>query len=254
MSQASASEKPAPAAGPLIAATTGYGIRRRSMIAWCSASAPRRTSDGRSISSDSTPLRNQVTSPPAQNAFPDPVTISPRSGARSASQPKATIISPIISGLIALKASGRSRVRVPISPSISILSVFSCGGLTVSLVISLPLGPKLAEWPAAYPYGDGQRQRRRRPLARRADRAAAQIAPRPAWRIPLLRPGRGAALRRQGALDPQTDRLPLLRRRHPPHLPHRPDRIAGHRQRGGGAADRAELHQAPPAALQHPPP
>ena len=38
---------------------------------------------------------------------------------RSASQAKATVISPIISGLIALNASGRSRVRVPISPSIS---------------------------------------------------------------------------------------------------------------------------------------
>ena len=36
MSQASASEKPAPAAGPLTAAITGKGIRRRSTIAWCS--------------------------------------------------------------------------------------------------------------------------------------------------------------------------------------------------------------------------
>ena len=151
MSQASASEKPAPAAGPLIAPTTGYGIRRRSMIAWCRTSAPRRTSEGRSISPDSTPLRNQVTSPPAQKALPAPVTIRPRSAARSASQAKATVISPIISGLIALKASGRSRVRVPISPSISIRIVFSCGGLTVSVVISLPRGVRLAEWPAAYP-------------------------------------------------------------------------------------------------------
>ena len=33
----------------------------------------------------------------------------------------------------------------------------------------------------------------------------------------------------------------------------RPHRRAGHRQRGRGAARRAELHQAPPAALQHPP-
>ena len=114
MSQASASEKPAPAAGPLTAQITGQGIRRRSTIAACSASAPRRTSEGRSISSSSTPRWNQVTSPPAQKALPEPVMISARIGARSASQAKATVISPIISGLIALKASGRSRVRVPI--------------------------------------------------------------------------------------------------------------------------------------------
>ena len=108
MSQASASEKPAPAAGPLTAAITGKGIRRRSTIAWCSASAPRRTSEGRSISSDCDALLEPVlTSPPAQKALPAPVTISARSGARSASQAKATVISRIISGLIALKASGR---------------------------------------------------------------------------------------------------------------------------------------------------
>ncbi len=110
-----------------------------------------------------------MTSPPAQKALPAPVTISPRSGARSASQPKATVISPIISGLIALKASGRSRVRVPISPSISIRIVFSCGGLTVSLVISLPHGVGLGRvasslpldrWPKATESEDG-----RRPLA-----------------------------------------------------------------------------------------
>ncbi len=38
-----------------------------------------------------------------------------------------------------------------------------------------------------------------------------------------------------------------------PHLARRPDRVHGHRDRGRGAAGRAELHQAPPAALQHPP-
>ena len=76
-------------------------------------------------------------SPPAQKALPAPVTISARSGAWSASQAKAMVSSPIISGLIALKASGRSRVSVPISPSISIFSVFSSGGLRVWLVISL---------------------------------------------------------------------------------------------------------------------
>jgi hypothetical protein len=72
-----------------------------------------------------------VTSPPEQNALPAPVTISARSGARSASQAKATVISPIISALIALKESGRLRVRVPISPSISSCRVLSSGGLRV---------------------------------------------------------------------------------------------------------------------------
>ena len=49
---------------------------------------------------------NQLTSPPEQKALPAPVTISARSGARSASQAKATVISPIISGLIALNDVG----------------------------------------------------------------------------------------------------------------------------------------------------
>ncbi len=61
--------------------------------------------------------------------MPAPVTISARSGARSASHPEASTSSPIISGLIALKESGRSSVRVPISPSTSILIVFSSGGV-----------------------------------------------------------------------------------------------------------------------------
>ncbi len=60
-------------------------------------------------------------------------------------------------------------------------------------------------------------------------------------------------LRRQGALDPQARRLALLRRRDPAHLARRPDRVPRHLDRGRGAARRAELHQAPPAALQHPP-
>jgi hypothetical protein len=63
------------------------------------------------------------------------VTISARSGARSASHAEASTSSPIISGLIALSASGRSRVRVPISPSISIESVFRSGGLGAVVVV-----------------------------------------------------------------------------------------------------------------------
>src|SRR6476660_8121897 len=132
MSAESASDIPAPAAGPLIAAITGYGIRRKSTIALCRASAPRRTSEGRSTPSSLTPRLNQLTSPPEQNARPAPVTISARIGARSASQAAATVSSPISSGLIALSDSGRLSVSVPIGPSISISSVLSSGGSLVS--------------------------------------------------------------------------------------------------------------------------
>ena len=135
MSHISASEKPAPAATPLTAPITGYGMRRKSTIAWCRTSAPRRTSEGRSCSGSSRPPRNQFTSPPAEKPRPAPVTTSARSAARSASQPEASTSSPIISGLIALSASGRCRVRVPISSSISIESVFSSGGLGAVVVL-----------------------------------------------------------------------------------------------------------------------
>ena len=91
-----------------------------STIAWCRTSAPRRTLDGRSISSDSIPVRNQFTSPPAEKARAEPVMIRARSGARSANHANASTSSPIISGLIAFSESGRSRVNVPTSPSTSI--------------------------------------------------------------------------------------------------------------------------------------
>jgi hypothetical protein len=95
-----------------------------------------------------------LTSPPSEKALPAPVTISARSGARSANQAKATVISPIISGLIALKTSGRSRVRVPISPSISIRRVDSSGGLRVWVVISLSVSrPRLHRGAAVWPVG-----------------------------------------------------------------------------------------------------
>jgi hypothetical protein len=83
---------------------------------------------------------NQVTSPPEQKARPLPVTTSARNGARSASQGAISISSPIISGLIALSASGRSSVSVPMSPSDSSVIVFSSGGdvpVAVSVVMAL---------------------------------------------------------------------------------------------------------------------
>src|SRR5215204_4844675 len=112
-------------------------MRRMSTIALWSASAPRRTSDCRSIPSSLTPRLNQLTSPPEQKARPAPVTISARIGARSASQAAATVSSPISSGLIALSASGRLSVRVPTGPSTSICMVLSSGGSPVSTGTSL---------------------------------------------------------------------------------------------------------------------
>src|ERR671919_652522 len=107
-------------------------MRRMSTIALWSASAPRRTSEGRSTFSSVTPRLNQLTSPPEQNARPAPVTISARIGARSASQAAAVVSSPISSGLIALSASGRLSVNVPMRPSTSIRIVSSSGGSPVS--------------------------------------------------------------------------------------------------------------------------
>src|SRR5919197_5050170 len=112
-------------------------MRRISTIAWWRASAPRRTSDGRSTSSSLTPRLNQLTSPPEQNARPAPVMIRARIGARSASQAAARVSSPISSGLIALRASGRLSVSVPTSPSTSICSVASSGGSAVMVGTSV---------------------------------------------------------------------------------------------------------------------
>src|SRR5215203_1884311 len=107
-------------------------MRRMSTIALCSCSAPRRTSEGRSTPSLLTPRLNQLTSPPEQNARPAPVMISARIGARSASQAAAITSSPISSGLIALRASGRLSVSVPTRSSTSISIVSSSGGSPVS--------------------------------------------------------------------------------------------------------------------------
>src|SRR3954462_423554 len=150
----SARDIPAPAAGPLIAAITGYGMRRMSTIALCRASAPRRTSEGRSTPSSVTPRLNQLTSPPEQKARPAPVMMRARIGARSASQAAAVVSSPISSGLIALRASGRLSVSVPTWPSISICSVSSSGGSAVSSgtsvsAVSVIGPPGQRSWPSS---------------------------------------------------------------------------------------------------------
>src|SRR5512132_4280568 len=129
-------------------------MRRMSTIALCRASAPRRTSEGRSTDSSVTPRLNQLTSPPEQNARPAPVTIRARIGARSASHAAAVVSSPISSGLIALRASGRFSVSVPTRPSTSSSSVCSSGGSAPSCLISVAAesviaSPGQGPWPAS---------------------------------------------------------------------------------------------------------
>ena len=86
--------------------------------------------------------------------------------------------------------------------------------------------------------------------------AAPCAAGRP-WRLHLPRREVEGALRRQGALDPQARGRPLLEARCPRGGRHgRPDRrhrVHRDRDRGRGAARRAGVHQALPAALQRPP-
>ncbi len=66
---------------------------------------------------------------------------------------------------------------------------------------------------------------------------------------PRARSSTSARRARSASGSPRTSR----RRRDPADLAGRPDRVPRHLDRGRGAARRAELHQAPPAALQHPP-
>ena len=195
-------------------------------------------------------------SPPAQKALPAPVTISARSGA-SVGEPGEDhgeladhLRAHRVEGLGPVQRQGPDPVLVDLDLHRLQLRWTRRSGWSFALPCwrrGWLSGPQPTLWSVA---ASG---RKREALPRRADRRAAPVAARRAGRLPLLRSRRRAALRRQGALDPQTDRLPLLRRRDAPDLARRPDRHAGHRQRGRGAARRAELHQAPPAALQHPP-
>ena len=85
-----------------------------------------------------------------REARPAPVTIRARSGARSASHAAAVTSSPISSGLIAFSTSGRSSVRVPISPSTSRRRVLQLGRARERWLWSCAApGRRLAGWPAA---------------------------------------------------------------------------------------------------------
>ena len=204
MSHISASEKPAPAATPLTAPITGYGMRRKSTIAWCSTSAPRRTFAGRSTSGSSRPPLNQLTSPPEEKArSPAPVTISARSGAWSASQPAAIVSSKIISGLIALRESGRSRVSVPISPrsrSRAFRGWAGSGSWRCSSGSSGGIGGGCEPYPLRR-----ERQVPSIPVAEQRKRLPDQPG------VYLFKDERRRGhVRRQGDLDPQAGRRPLL--------------------------------------------
>ncbi len=119
MSQASASEKPAPAAGPLTAAITGIGDPPQvdDRLVQRLGATPHFGREVDLLRLD--PLLEGVDVPSGAERLAGAGHDQRPQGARSASQAKATVSSRIISGLIALNASGRSRVRVPISPSIS---------------------------------------------------------------------------------------------------------------------------------------
>ena len=91
--------------------------------------------------------------------------------------------------------------------------------------------------------------------ARRAAQARSPTGP----GVYLFRDARGQGhLRRQGQVDPQARRQPLLQPGHARRRTRWSTRsttieFLARRHRGRGAAHRAELHQAVPAALQHPP-
>ena len=106
------------------------------------------------------------------------------------------------------------------------------------------------------------RRRHRRATARREDEPdrAAPRAARSAGRVPVPRRQRPRHLRRQGEVGAQARGVALLQGAGAKQPGPRGDgrergerRVRGRRHRGRGAARRAELHQAVPAALQHPP-
>ena len=113
-SQASASDNPAPAAAPSIAAMVGLGI-----------SCSRRLTSIRSrktlICSSSVPVLLRAsfiafTSPPAQNAPPAPVRMTARTSGSSAARDNCSFISRSIARVKAFLRSGRLRVITRVAP------------------------------------------------------------------------------------------------------------------------------------------
>ena len=110
MSHASAMSRPPPAATPLTAASTGFSHSRNATTIRCVPRSHFRRSSG--VGGDPRPEPSWLTSPPAQNASPSPVTTTARtSGSRWALR-SASIVSAWSAVVMALRFSGTENVRV----------------------------------------------------------------------------------------------------------------------------------------------
>ena len=264
MSHISASEKPAPAATPLTAPITGYGMRRKSTIAWCRTSAPRRTFGG------------QVDLGVVDAAL-EPVHVAAR-GERALAG--AGDDQPAQRRLVGEPAGGDGELEDHLRAH-RVERVGAVERQGADLAVDL--------------------DRERRQLGRGGDRrrcSLRQLPPRGSiWRrtanpnlwsmgsdpdIPDVKPSRWRApspssasacpISRASTCSPTSDGKVLyvgkarsIRKRVGGHFSRqvdarrgdgradRLDRLPGHRDRGRGAARRAAVHQAPPAAVQHPP-
>ena len=117
MSQAKASDKPAPAAGPGITASVGLGIScsqrltsmraRKSVTLWSKVNV---------TGAPAAFLAKPFTSPPEQKAWPVPVSTTSRTAGSAAKRGRASASASIISRLKALRASGRFIVSVAMPP------------------------------------------------------------------------------------------------------------------------------------------
>ena len=143
-------------------------------------------------------------------------------------------------------------------PSSTAVTASSCPGRRV--VVAEPLAGDVADAPGARGHPrcdlssllDGDDGVTDRGGSQGTAGAAAPDAPGRSRRLPV--PGREGPrdLRRQGEVDPQPRHLALLEQPPRDGQRDRPHRVRARLQRGGGAARRAELHQAVQAALQRP--
>ena len=221
-------------------------MRRKSTIAWCSTSAPRRTFAGRSISGSSTPRLNQLTSPPEENAAVAgaghdqaaqrrPVGEPGRGDAELADQLRAHRVERVgaVEGQGPDLAVDLDRERLQLGRGRN-----RCGAHRLrSCVACLAAGANRTLEPWS-----------------RVDRAA-QAPAGSAGRLPVRRPrtGRSSTSARRRSIRKRVAAIsPASIRAARDDRPDRLDRLPRHRERGRGAARRAAVHQAPPAAVQHP--
>jgi hypothetical protein len=128
--QASASDNPAPAAGPGITASVGFAIscsKRLTSIRLrrsCTLSSKAAT-----LCVPEDTAANRLTSPPAQNARPAPVNTTTRTPGSAARRGKAFFSPAIISGVSAFRDSGLFNVRVAMP-----LFCISCNSSVIDLL------------------------------------------------------------------------------------------------------------------------